>query len=118
MKVRFENVEQRLRGMDGSLRLRAVKGVEKNVSTDWQQAGTREGTFCGCGAPGWGRSPGTYGNRLSLLAAREFLLGVAPLRRWEPALTSVPVETLHTREGGDGRCHERPAGAQESRVVG
>ena len=41
MKVRFENVEQRLRGMDGSLRLRAVKGVEKNVSTDWQQADPR-----------------------------------------------------------------------------
>jgi hypothetical protein len=37
MKGRIENIEQRLRDMDGALRLRTVQGVEKVANTDWQE---------------------------------------------------------------------------------
>jgi len=41
MKIRFENIEQRLRCMEGALRLRTVPGVERTVSTDCQQEDAR-----------------------------------------------------------------------------
>ena len=42
MKVRFENIEQRLRGLDDALlRLRPTQGVKKNVSTGWHREDPR-----------------------------------------------------------------------------
>jgi hypothetical protein len=36
MKGRIENIEQRLRGVAGALRLRSIRGAAKVASTDWQ----------------------------------------------------------------------------------